>query len=167
MGGLLTDHLQWIWQTCYRVPLCQAYKRSSPLRITLITVAWFVDRQWTLHLQLSKWHDGHAHACLYRAEMLGYATLRAAATSLVTRACRVLICDVRIVRLLSSGPDLHQGNAPHDAHDPHDPHNASVSLASPVFGVWGSNTGVGKTLISAGLANAFLQQQVRLKCVMA
>lgn len=75
--------------------------------------------------------------------------------------------DVRIVRLLSSGPDLHQGDVPHDAHDTHDPRNASVSLASPVFGVWGSNTGVGKTLISAGLANAFLQQQVLLKRIMA
>jgi hypothetical protein len=98
--------------------------------------------------------------------MLGYATLRATATSLVTRACRVRSCDVRIVRLLSSRPDVHQGDAPHNAHDPHDPRNASVSLASPVFGVWGANTGVGKTLISAGLANAFLQQQVLLKRIM-
>ena len=99
--------------------------------------------------------------------MLGYATLRAAATSLVTRSCGIRSCDVRIVRLLSGGRNLHQGHAPHDPYDPHDPRNASVSLASPVFGVWGANTGVGKTLISAGLANAFLQQQVLLKRMIA
>ena len=67
------------------------------------------------------------------------------------------------MRLISTGCGVQHTDVVHDPHGRHDPHhplNTTISLASPVFGVWGANTGVGKTLISAGLASAFLQQQV-------
>lgn len=73
------------------------------------------------------------------------------------RSCRITHVDTKVLRWLSTGSAGVQNGA---QHDPHDPRNTTVSLASPVFGVWGANTGVGKTLISAGLANAFARQQV-------
>lgn len=43
----------------------------------------------------------------------------------------------------------------------------AVSLAHPTFMVWGANTDVGKTLVSAGFAAAAVRAQVRLKlCVL-
>jgi predicted GTPase len=92
--------------------------------------------------------------------MLGCNAVRAAFTSVISRSCRIRDRDVEIVRLLSTACNVRQSDVPHDPPDPHDPRNATISLASPVFGVWGANTGVGKTLISAGLASAFQQQQV-------
>ena len=43
-------------------------------------------------------------------------------------------------------------------------HSASraVSLDHPTFMVWGANTDIGKTLVSAGLAAAAVRAQVRL-----
>lgn len=37
----------------------------------------------------------------------------------------------------------------------------AVSLALPTYIIWGSNTGVGKTLVSAGIAKSAADAQVR------
>lgn len=43
-----------------------------------------------------------------------------------------------------------------------------IPLAFPTVCIWGANTGVGKTLVSAGLARAAAAQQVRLvRCAQA
>ena len=65
-------------------------------------------------------------------------------------------------RQLSSGDAWQHGDALKDAHDPK---HTTVSLEHPTFTVWGANTGIGKTLISAGLARAFAQEKVRRRYV--
>lgn len=89
--------------------------------------------------------------------MLAIASIASALSAGGSRSCRIRWHDISLVRHLSTSSGLRQEDA---QHDPHDPRNTTVSLSSPVFGVWGANTGVGKTLISAGLASAFARQQV-------
>ena len=43
----------------------------------------------------------------------------------------------------------------------------AVSLQVPTYCVWGANTGVGKTLISAGLARASVANKVGRRCARA
>lgn len=47
----------------------------------------------------------------------------------------------------------------------HDDH--ALSLLAPTVGIWGANTGIGKTLVSAGLARAASVGQVRLGAVVS
>ena len=63
----------------------------------------------------------------------------------------------------SPSPPHHTRTSPHHFYHAHrrfsspsdfPPTNAALSLASPCFTIWGANTGVGKTLFSAGLIHA-------------
>ena len=57
---------------------------------------------------------------------------------------------------------LHASSAASSAQqdDAHGRDDRAVSLAFPTFMVWGANTDVGKTLVSAGLAAAAARAQV-------
>lgn len=43
----------------------------------------------------------------------------------------------------------------------------TVSLELPTYMIWGANTGVGKTLVSAGLAASAAADQVNSRCCLA
>lgn len=92
--------------------------------------------------------------------MLRIAALGAAASASISKPCRAAHGQFAFPARHFSSTDQHEA---HESltHDQHDPRNTTVSLNHPIFTVWGANTGVGKTLVSAGLAAAFARQQVQ------
>ena len=73
-------------------------------------------------------------------------------------------CLQRRLRALQAAiKQQRQASSQHDRRGraPQAPRVPPVSLQVPTYCIWGANTGVGKTLISAGLARASVADQVR------